>query len=169
SLIIALWIGQDGDYYIIVLDSLGPSLEDLLNYYNQKFSLKTILLIANQALSRINKEIYFAPSTSAWQRRSAIRSRISTRRVTPLAGLKAATDKEKNKLIKEKKLTLSIETLYKGLPNAFITYINYTRHTFIGYSIISSSSRVSSTITYRLDREAIQRDTWTNLHANARD
>ncbi|CAI6073474.1 unnamed protein product [Clonostachys chloroleuca] len=44
-----------------------------------------------------------------------------------LLGLKVATDEEKNKLIKKKKLTLSIETLYKGLPNEFITYINYTR------------------------------------------
>lgn len=35
------------------MDALGPSLEDLLNYCDRKFSLKTILLIADQAIARI--------------------------------------------------------------------------------------------------------------------
>lgn len=38
---------------MLVLDALGPSLEDLLNYCGRKFSLKTILLIADQAISRV--------------------------------------------------------------------------------------------------------------------
>lgn len=47
------WFGDECDYYVLVHDILGPSLEDLLNYCNRSFSLKTILLIANQAISRI--------------------------------------------------------------------------------------------------------------------
>ena len=47
------WFGQECDFYVLVHDLLGPSLEDLLNYCNRKFSLKTILLIADQAISRI--------------------------------------------------------------------------------------------------------------------
>ncbi|KAL2166064.1 hypothetical protein VTG60DRAFT_3338 [Thermothelomyces hinnuleus] len=47
------WFGQECDFYTLVIDALGPSLEDLLNYCGRKFSLKTILLIADQAISRI--------------------------------------------------------------------------------------------------------------------
>jgi len=47
------WFGQECDFYALAIDALGPSLEDLLNYCGRKFSLKTILLIADQAISRI--------------------------------------------------------------------------------------------------------------------
>jgi casein kinase 1 delta/casein kinase I family protein HRR25 len=47
------WFGNECDYRVLVLDLLGPSLEDLLNYCGRKFSLKTILLIADQAISRL--------------------------------------------------------------------------------------------------------------------
>ena len=48
-----LWFGQECAYYALVHDLLGHSLEDLFNYCGRKFSLKTILLIADQAISRI--------------------------------------------------------------------------------------------------------------------
>ena len=41
------WFGEECEFYALVIDALGPSLEDLLNYYGRKFSLKTILLIAD--------------------------------------------------------------------------------------------------------------------------
>jgi serine/threonine protein kinase len=47
------WFGQECEFYVLVHDLLGPSLEDLFNYCGRKFSLKTILLIADQAISRI--------------------------------------------------------------------------------------------------------------------
>ncbi|KAJ9161136.1 Casein kinase I isoform delta [Coniochaeta hoffmannii] len=47
------WFGQECDFYALVHDVLGASLEDLFNYCGRRFSLKTILLIADQAISRI--------------------------------------------------------------------------------------------------------------------
>lgn len=48
-----LWYGQECDYYALVHELLGPSLEDLFNYCDRRFSIKTVLLIADQAISRI--------------------------------------------------------------------------------------------------------------------
>ena len=47
------WYGQECEYYILVLDALGPSLEDLFNFCDRKFSLKTVLLLANQLIHRV--------------------------------------------------------------------------------------------------------------------
>lgn len=47
------WFGTEGDYNVMVMDLMGKSLEELFNYCGRKFHLKTVLMIADQILNRI--------------------------------------------------------------------------------------------------------------------
>ncbi|CAN6904875.1 unnamed protein product [Brassica oleracea] len=47
------WFGVEGDHIVLVMDLLGPSLEDLFGYCNMKFTLKTVLMLADQMINRL--------------------------------------------------------------------------------------------------------------------
>jgi len=47
------WFGKAGKYNALVLDVLGPSLHDLFKFCGKKFTLKTVLMLADQLLERI--------------------------------------------------------------------------------------------------------------------
>ncbi|CAH8338218.1 unnamed protein product [Eruca vesicaria subsp. sativa] len=47
------WFGVEGEYNVLVIDLLGPSLEDLFNYCSRKLSLKSVLMLADQMITRV--------------------------------------------------------------------------------------------------------------------
>lgn len=49
------WYGTEGDFNVMVMDFLGPSLEDLFQYCNRRFSLKTVLLLTDQLVCWLAK------------------------------------------------------------------------------------------------------------------
>lgn len=42
------WFGQERDFNVLVMDLLGPSLEDLFQFCSRRFSMKTVLMLADQ-------------------------------------------------------------------------------------------------------------------------
>mmetsp|Transcript_11015 Transcript_11015/g.21588 ORF Transcript_11015/g.21588 Transcript_11015/m.21588 type:complete len:364 (-) Transcript_11015:34-1125(-) len=47
------WYGVDGSFNVLVMELLGPSLEDLFNFCNRRLTLKTTVMLGEQMLSRI--------------------------------------------------------------------------------------------------------------------
>ncbi|KAI3910554.1 hypothetical protein MKW98_027836 [Papaver atlanticum] len=47
------WFGVHGEYNALVTDPLGPSLEDLFNRCNGKFTLKTVLMLVTYLINKV--------------------------------------------------------------------------------------------------------------------
>ncbi|XP_058515910.1 casein kinase I-like, partial [Ochotona princeps] len=185
---------SEGDYNVMVMELLGPSLEDTFNLCNRVFSLKTILLLADQFLQRveyihnrsfIHRDIkpdnfllggadhqdtiyiidfglakkYRDPRThqhipyrenknlTGTARYASISAHLGSEQsrrddleavgyvlmyfcrggTLPWQGIKANTKQEKYHKIMEKKVATSVESLCKGYPPEFATYLNYCR------------------------------------------
>lgn len=49
------WHGTESEFNVMVMDRLGPSLQNLFDACNRKFSLKTVLMIADQMITRVEQ------------------------------------------------------------------------------------------------------------------
>ncbi|CDS09950.1 Putative Casein kinase I like protein 1 [Lichtheimia ramosa] len=49
----AYYFGQEGLHNILVIDLLGPSLEDMFDICGRRFSVKTVAMLAKQMLNRV--------------------------------------------------------------------------------------------------------------------
>ncbi|ORZ20268.1 kinase-like domain-containing protein [Absidia repens] len=49
----AYYFGQEGLHNILVIDLLGPSLEDMFDICGRRFSVKTVAMLAKQMISRV--------------------------------------------------------------------------------------------------------------------
>ncbi|XP_060528459.1 casein kinase I-like isoform X2 [Cylas formicarius] len=47
------YFGQEREHNVLVMDLLGPSLEDLFNFCSRRFTIKTVLMLADQMICRI--------------------------------------------------------------------------------------------------------------------
>jgi len=47
------YFGQEGLHNILVIDLLGPSLEDLFDYCGRRFSIKTVCMVSIQMVTRV--------------------------------------------------------------------------------------------------------------------
>ena len=47
------WFGTESNYNVMVIDYLGKSLEDLFQMCHQRFTLKTVLMIADQCIAAL--------------------------------------------------------------------------------------------------------------------
>lgn len=47
------WVGQEGEYNAMVMDILGPTLDQLFNFCDKKFSVPTFSVLAYQMICRI--------------------------------------------------------------------------------------------------------------------
>jgi len=41
------WFGIEGDYNVLVIEALGPNLEDLRKYCGHQFTIKTTCMLAD--------------------------------------------------------------------------------------------------------------------------
>lgn len=47
------WFGTEQCWNCLVMELLGPSLEDLFNFCGRRFTIKTVLMLADQMLNRV--------------------------------------------------------------------------------------------------------------------
>ncbi|PHT39054.1 Casein kinase I isoform alpha, partial [Capsicum baccatum] len=122
------WFGVEGEYRAMVIDLLGPSLEDLFYYCNRRFTLKTTLMLADQMIDRVEcmhsrgflhrgmRPENFLMGLGRKANQAENKNLTGTPRYASVntylgVGLKGATKKQKYDKISEKKMLTPIEVI----------------------------------------------------------
>lgn len=84
------WCGTEGDYHVLVMELLGPSLESMFQLYNRKLSLKCSVLLAEQMVcaglsSSSNASNTFIAGSSYTETSSPTTSCLELRKATKLS------------------------------------------------------------------------------------
>eukprot|EP00903_Cladosiphon_okamuranus_P013275 g12377.t1 len=131
------YYGTYNNYNAMVMDLLGPSLEDLFTKCGRRFSLRTVLQVADQLLERMETmHSRYASINNHLGLEQSRRDDLESigfvliyflKGSLPWQGLKARNAKRKYKIIMERKQTISIQQLCQGLPQQFAEYLAYCR------------------------------------------
>ncbi|XP_026677196.1 casein kinase I [Diaphorina citri] len=124
-----------GGYQALVLSLLGPSLQDLFELCGFRFSLKTVLMIAQQLVKfpfSYSFTSFLKTSLKKQSRRDDLEAlghmfMYFLRGSLPWQGLKADTLKERYQKIGDTKRATPIEVLCEGHPEELSTYLRYVR------------------------------------------
>jgi len=73
-----LHCGTEGDYNVLVLELLGPNLEDILNYCDHKLSLKTVIMLSDQLVTIETSDVVTKYRSKEWKRYTTGGSSIET-------------------------------------------------------------------------------------------
>jgi len=184
--------GTEHEFNYMIMEKLGPSLEDLFNKCNKRFSMKTVIMIADQMIQRIQflhsrrfihrdikpgnflvglgkeEHMIYISDLGLAKRYMIHGNHIPYKDNTDISGttryvsinmhlgieqgrrddlesllyvllyflkgslpwqyIKPNNDKDMDELIMEKKFNIPVETLCKGLPPEFETFLNYCRN-----------------------------------------
>ncbi|CAN9292394.1 unnamed protein product [Alternaria alternata] len=149
------YFGQEGMHNVMIIDLLRPSLEDLFSHCKRTFTVKTVVMVGKQMLSRVQEihknnmihrdikpenflvgqqgsasanSIYVVDFGIAKLYRDPMtKQHISYRERKSHTGLKATTNEQKYAKIREMKQKMPIEYICDGLPKEFTKYLSYVR------------------------------------------
>ncbi|KAL4634768.1 casein kinase I isoform X1 [Arapaima gigas] len=130
------YFGPCGKYNAMVLELLGPSLEDLFDLCDRTFTLKTVLMIAIQLVSSLVPTLSLTFPLQSHLTEQSRRDDLEAlghmfmyflRGSLPWQGLKADTLKERYQKIGDTKRATPIEVLCESFPEEMATYLRYVR------------------------------------------